>query len=532
MTSPLTPSYFEPILSAAAMRTADNKTIEELGIPAFTLMESAGRAAVAELFNRVELQEEAHIVCLCGKGNNGGDGYVIARVCVERGIQTTVISVAPEHELTEDAARNYRLLLNLDQNDPASRLHLIQYSSPVQLPTLSDASIIIDALLGTGIKNSLREPYVSLVQWINDQPAFVLAIDIPSGLHADTGEVLGKAVKADVTVSMGAYKAGLFLGQGQAYSGQKAVVEIGIPQYIIREAASETGCALSPTLSWIRSRLPQRSLFAHKYSVGMTLIVAGSEGLSGAATLAAMAAEQSGSGAVVCAAPKEIQPILASKMTEVMTLGLPGSEEGLDISRSMEALAPTLKKAKALLIGCGMGQQPDTREFIRTLAAAHAGSPLVLDADGLNAFAGHTHLFKKHSGGKWILTPHLGEFKRLVGDDVDLTYRTQTVQKYAVSWNCVLILKGTPAIVGTPDGLVYINPGINNALATAGTGDVLAGFCAGLLSQGLLPVDAALCALHIGISAAESYSAQYHPSTMRASDLINHLRKTLSERYY
>jgi len=526
-----TPSL-EPILTAEAMRKADSQTIEEFGISGFTLMESAGRAAVSELEHYVNVSEHTRVVCLCGKGNNGGDGYVIARILANRGIHTTVLSVATEDQLTEDAARNYRLLTQMVQKDDTSQLHLIHYTNSAQLTALHNPDVIIDALLGTGIKSTVRAPYSELVDWSNKQPSFTLAIDIPSGLHADTGEVLGTAVKADLTVSMGTHKSGLFLGKGYEYSGTTKAVNIGIPQFILEDAASMDGCARTPNHAWIRSRLPQRSLFAHKYSVGMALIVAGSSGLTGAATLASMAAEQSGTGAVVCAAPEDIQPILAAKMTEVMTMGIPSSKNGIEAQNALEILAPRLQKARALLIGCGMGQLPETQSFIRTLATSHTNCPIILDADGLNAFQGHTHLFKEHAGGKWILTPHLGEFKRLAGDDVDLRNLVETVQKYAASWNCVLILKGAPSLVGTPDGSVYINPGVNNALATAGTGDVLAGLCAGLLSQGLSPIDAALCALHIGLAAADSYTTEFHSSTMRASDLIRHIRTVLSTRYY
>ena len=521
-----------PILTAEAMRKADSQTIEKFGISGFTLMETAGRAAVSELENHVNLSEHTRVVCLCGKGNNGGDGYVIARILANRGIHTTVLSVAPEDKLTKDAAKNYRLLLQMVQQDPASRLHLIHFTNPAQLTSLHKPDVIIDALLGTGIKSNVRAPYSDLVKWSNTQPSFTLAIDIPSGLHADTGEVLGIAVKADLTVSMGAHKSGLFLGMGYEYTGIKKAVEIGIPRFLLENAASMDGCARTPNHTWIQSRLPQRSFFAHKYSVGMALIVAGSSGLTGAATLASLSAEQSGAGAVVCAAPEDIQPILAGKMTEVMTLGIPSSKNGIEAQKALETLAPRLLKARALLIGCGMGQLPETQSFIRTLATSHTDCPIILDADGLNAFQGHTHLFNKHARGEWILTPHLGEFKRLAGDDVDLRNLVETVQKYAVSWNCVLILKGAPSLVGTPDGSVYINPGVNNALATAGTGDVLAGLCAGLLSQGLSPIDAALCALHIGLTAANSYTTEFHSSTMRASDLIRHIRIVLSKRYY
>lgn len=260
----------------------------------------------------------------------------------------------------------------------------------------------------------------------------------------------------------------------------------------------------------------------------MTLAIAGSDGLSGAATLAATAAARSGAGAVICACPESIQPVLATKMTEVMTIGLPTTQSGVDPQAAQSLLEKPLSKAGSLLVGCGMGSQPNTQTFARNLLTA-SNLPAVVDADGLNAFIGKTDLISEHADGKWILTPHLGEFKRLAGEDVDLNDRVTTVRECAQSWNCILLLKGAPSIVGTPDGEVFINPIINPAFATAGTGDVLAGLCAGFLAQGLSPVKSALSALYLGGEAANLYTSNHHPSTMLASDLIDQFTLVLND---
>ena len=203
-----------------------------------------------------------------------------------------------------------------------------------------------------------------------------------------------------------------------------------------------------------------------------------------------------------------------------MTLGLPATSEGINREAAQTVLQGAREKATALLIGCGMGRLPATQAFIRELAS-ESTVPLVLDADGLNAFVGHTHLLQAHAAGRWVLTPHLGEFRRLAGEDVDVTNRITTVRKFAQAWHCVLVLKGAPTIVGDPEGNVFINPTVNPALATAGAGDVLAGLCAGFLSQGLSPVQAALTALFLGGEAADDYITDQHPATMFASDLID-----------
>ena len=521
---------FQPVLSREAMRKADQTTIDSFGIPAFTLMESAGRAAVSILESHIGNLEGKTFLCVCGKGNNGGDGYVVARVLASRGAFVHVLSIGEPESLSTESAQNFQLLRTLLDKDPSSHLTLHSYEALQILDELPDSDAIIDGLLGTGIERSLRPPYLEIVKWINRQKAFTLSLDLPSGMHANRGIPLGDAIQADATVAIGAYKTGHFLGKGMLHSGHIDVVEIGIPRYLLSAGAKEEHSALVPTTDLIKSWLPDRSIFDHKYSVGMALIVAGSKGLTGAATLASWSAEQAGAGAVVCATPEEVQSILASKMTEVMTFGLPTTKTGIDPEKSLQKLQPSLDKASALLVGCGMGRATDSQRFIRNLLQ-NTLLPVVLDADGLNAFQGHVHHLPELSKGNWILTPHLGEFKRLMDEDENLENRLETVRKYALRWNCVLILKGTPSLVGDPEGHVYINPMANGALATAGTGDVLAGLCVGLLAQGLSPVQAALSALHIGSSAAAHYVHGQRSSTMLASDLIHSIRTVLFERY-
>ena len=529
--NPALPSYLQPALTAQAMREADQKTIAWFGIPGFTLMESAGRAALHALHETYGTLQGKRVVCLCGKGNNGGDGLVFARLAAAHAAEVHVILLGASADMTEDAAQNYSVLEKLAQHDEHAQLTLHPFESIHHLETLSPADIIVDALLGTGVKNTLRAPYDRIVNWVNQQNAFVLSMDIPTGLHADTGAILGTAIHADLTVAMGASKTGLFMGEGPERAGRTEVAEIGIPAFILEEQAKSAGCARVPSLRHIKSWLPQRARTAHKYSVGMALIIAGSRGLTGAATLASTAAEESGVGAVICATPEQVQPVLAAKMTEVMTLGLPQTDAGIKPAEARATLERPMQKAAALLVGCGLGQLPDTQAFVQDIVT-QSKLPVVLDADGLNAFQHKTHLIQEHSRGNWILTPHIGEFKRLAGAEVDLENKIQRAAEYATRWNCILILKGAPSLVASPDGDVYINPTGNNALATAGTGDILAGLCVGFLAQGGSPLQAALSALHVGGSAAESYTAHSHASTMRASDLIKHIRIVLSERYY
>jgi NAD(P)H-hydrate epimerase len=388
----------------------------------------------------------------------------------------------------------------------------------------------VDALLGTGLTRTLREPVLGLVRYLNEQPAPVAALDVPTGLHSDTGAVLGDAVSAALTVTMGAAKGGLFLQDGPGRAGRVVTVEIGIPGFAIERALREQGGALRTTDAAVQAWLPHRTHEAHKYSVGLALVVAGSPGLTGAPAMASAAAARSGAGAVVCACPESIQPTLAGKLTEVMTLALPEGDDGLDADRALEVLAPRLAQARALLLGCGLGRARGTQDFIRRLLA-QTDLPVVLDADGLNALAGHTDLLDRHADGRWILTPHAGEFKRLAGEDVDLSDRVRVARDHARRWNVHLVLKGMPSLVATPDGTVYLNGTGNPALATAGTGDILAGFCAGLLAQGLTPEAAAVCGLHLGGAAADRYAEHYGPRSMVATDLLDQLPLVLAERF-
>ncbi|SHL07924.1 bifunctional ADP-dependent NAD(P)H-hydrate dehydratase/NAD(P)H-hydrate epimerase [Rhodothermus profundi] len=528
--NPLLEAHPEPVLTARAMREADRQTIETLGLPGRVLMETAGRGAAEVAARMLGTVAARTVVCLCGRGNNGGDGFVLARVLHARGAHVHVVTLADASAMSDDAAANYRLLEHLAEADPAHRLHLHRLTDLAELDHLPRADLYVDALLGTGLSSPLRAPIRELVQWLNEHPAPILAIDIPTGLDSDTGQVLGAAVAATRTVTMGALKVGLLLGEGPRLCGTVDVIDIGIPRHVLEQAARQPGCAWRASDALIRQWLPRRAHDAHKYSAGLALIVAGSREFTGAPVMAATAAARIGAGYVLCACPSDVRPVLATKLTEVALLGLPETERGgIDQEDAFDVLDGWLERARALLVGPGLGRHPDTQRFARTLLE-RTSLPAVIDADGLNALVGFTELIPRHAQGRWILTPHLGEFRRLAGD-VDLTHRIKVVQEYAQQWHCVLLLKGMPSVVGWPDGTVWINATGNPALATAGTGDVLAGLCVGLLAQGLPPTQAAVCALHVGGAVADHYAAHYGTATMMASDLLTYLPAVLRTRF-
>src|SRR5690606_27329350 len=452
----------------------------------------------------------------------------------ERGATVRIIALSEPSSMSEDAAAHFRVLEKVAEQTGSDRLSIRLYESASEIPA---ADIHVDALLGTGLAAPLREPILSLVDHINSLPGTRVAVDIPSGLHTDFGRPLGNAIRAHLTCTMAARKTGHHMNEGPDLCGTVEVVPIGIPDHVLREALRShgRGCAWMCTDDAIRSWLPIRGSDAHKYSVGLALVVAGSAGMTGAPAMAATAAARVGAGYVMCACDRRIESTLAAKLTEVTTISLPAGPEGLEPAESLKAIEPHLERAKGLLLGCGLGQSTGTQEFVRTYLARN-DRPVVIDADGLNALVGHADLVARHSKGRWILTPHMGEFKRLVGDDLDGSGldpddRVSLAQYFARRWNCVLILKGLPSVVAASDGRAWINATGSSALATAGTGDVLAGLCAGSLAQGLPPDHAAAAALHIGGAAADRFISSRAGRSMQATDLIEEIPYVLKERF-
>ena len=380
----------------------------------------------------------------------------------------------------------------------------------------------MDALLGIGVTGPLRDPVDALARWINGQSAPIVSLDVPTGLDSDDGTAQPDAVRAGLTVTMAALKAGLLFNDGPAHAGRVEVVDIGIPPHLLADALTMPGCALRSTDAAVRRLLPIRAADAHKYTAGKVVAVAGSRAFPGAAAMASEAAARAGAGAVVCCTPASARPLVAAQRPEVMTAPLPETAEGTLAHDALQDLLDRAADADAVLVGCGLGKHRETQALVRALLP-RLEAPLVLDADGLNALAGHAGLLREHAARRWILTPHLGELRRLAGDDLDATNRIRLAAEWAARWDSVLVVKGMPSVVGVPGGPVLIGGAGGPALATAGTGDVLAGMTAGLLAQGLAPAEAAICALHLGGLAADRYAATRDPRSMLATDLLREL---------
>jgi len=487
------------------MRSADTYTIEDYGLPSFTLMETAGRGGGEAIQSAYGPLDGEAVMILCGKGNNGGDGLVVARRLCCDGAQVHVVLTGAPDELSDDAAHNLTLLKRLRSEDVGDRLTIETLDTLGGLAETANRlapTLYVDALLGTGLTSDLREPMRSLVEWVNDRATPIVAVDVPTGLHSDTGAVLGEAVQAERTITMAAPKVGLYLGEGPARAGDVDVVDIGIPPFVIDRVARESGCVRRTTDAAVRRWWPDRAPDAYKYSVGTAVVVGGSDRYPGAPTLASTAAVRSGAGYVPSSTDDGVSP---------------------------EAVEQVANQAPdAVLVGPGLGRGSATHQFVRRFVATTDRS-LVIDADGLNALADGGTEWTEHADRNWILTPHEGEFRRLAGE-VDLSDRVTVVQEYARTWNVVLLLKGNPSIVAGPEGRTYVSSTGTSALATAGTGDVLAGQCVGLLAQGLDPVPAAAAALHLGGAAAQRYADTRDPRTMAAPDLVEELPRATRER--
>jgi hydroxyethylthiazole kinase-like uncharacterized protein yjeF len=506
-----------PVLSAAAMRAADEATIHGFGIPGFTLMETAGREAARIAASLVPAP--ARILVCCGKGNNGGDGLVLARWLADAGYRVDVRLAAHEEALSADAAAHLAVL----KRWPSSNLSLhVDWTAPFELP---EADLMVDALFGTGLTSALRAPFDALVGAMNHHPAPVLALDVPSGLSSDTGAALGACIRATKTVTMGALKSGLLLGDGPESAGQVHVVDIGIPTSLLRERSAHAGSGLLSTDNWVASHLRPRTRHDHKYTTGPALIIGGSETFPGAPVLAARAAARVGSGYVVAAGPSGIRANLIEKLDAIPVASWDADRPDA-AAALVEELGDRWTKARGLLIGPGLGRSDASRRLVWDVLEATT-APVVLDADALWAVANEPERVAAASGGRWILTPHDGEAARLDGGTPPAANRIERARALARAWNCVVLLKGQPSITAAPDGRVVINASGHPAAATAGTGDVLAGMVVGLLAQGLEPAVAAAAGIHIGGTAAARFVEGAPASTLIASDLIDHLPSVL-----
>ena len=462
------PDWLDPLYEAAEMRAADEWAIEQRGIPGLDLMERAG-VGLARVTAAAARPGPVRVVC--GKGNNGGDGLVVARLLREEGREVDVLAVGDLSETKGDARAN---LDRLPGDQPR----------PFAADELRGSGAIVDAMLGTGFEGAPREPVAGAIQAINEAEAVVVACDVPSGVNASTGEVEDDAVRADVTVTFHGPKVGLYIDPGKEHAGDVQVIEIGIP----RDAPRPTRAGLIGDA--VLSVVPSRPRSGTKFKSGVVVIAGGARGLTGAPTMAALAAMRTGAGYVQVAVPGSTEPTFDLKLLEAMTHGLPEGD-GAHVPEGADQVLELCERAGALVVGPGIGRSDGALEWAREVAR-RAPVPVLIDADGLNAHAGRLESLRERAAPT-VLTPHEGELGRLLGiesDQVQAT-RLECARAAAERSGCIVVLKGDDTIVSAPEGDVAISEGATPALATAGTGDVLSGITGALLSKGMEPLDAA-----------------------------------------
>jgi len=509
-----------PIFTAAEMRALDARAIRELGIPGGRLMDAAGSGAAGLITRWLTPIRGRHVVVVCGKGNNGGDGFVVARRLRTRGAAVQVFLTARRDEVEGDAAAalaGWRGRVEaIDAGpDPGALVR-----------ALERADAVVDALLGTGLTGPARGQVAVAIEAINEagrRGVAVFALDLPSGLGSDDGALLGPTVKATRTITFAGLKRSLLLHPAAAQAGPVDVVDIGVPAGEVARGITTWRLEAAD----VRRYFPPREVDAHKGRFGHLLIVAGSLGKTGAAVLAGRAALRSGVGLCTIAAPASQQPIVAAHAPEYMTEALPETAAGTLALAARERILDLARRVDAVALGPGLSLHPETQELARALMV-EVERPLVADADALGALAGHLDLLRRALGPR-ALTPHPGEMARMLGVGTDAVQgdRLEVTRSFGRDHRVGLALKGAGTVIGGPDGRVAVNLTGNPGMAKGGSGDVLTGIVGALLARGLDPVGALEAGCYLHGLAGDLTAAERGEVAMIAGDIIEKLPAAL-----
>jgi ADP-dependent NAD(P)H-hydrate dehydratase / NAD(P)H-hydrate epimerase len=510
------------ILNGTQMRNIDQRTTREYGIPGIVLMENAGLQIVDFLESQYDDIDDRRILILCGKGNNGGDGLVAARHLHNRGHDLKVLLFARRSDVKGEPGTNLSILqkmaVEVREVPDVRAWHEF-------LPELADYDLVLDALLGTGTQGAVKGYLEEVIRDVNNSSADRVAVDLPSGLNADSNEIPGICLNADATVTFACPKIPHVFLPAEEKVGEVFVADIGIPE----EAVAAEGVRLNLVDSDELARyLPPRKVESHKGDYGHLMVVAGSKGKPGAARMVAEGAFRAGVGLVTVATPESVQPILAPQVMEMMTEPLPETREGTVSSKAAARVMKLLDGKGVLTLGPGLSTAAETQSFIREVVAG-TRLPLILDADGLNAFADAPELLS----GKdrpLILTPHPGEMGRLLGISSAEIQRNRIAvcQKFSTEHFCFLVLKGYRTLISDPEGNVWVNPTGNPGMATAGSGDVLTGIVSGLVSQGIPILHAILLAVYLHGLSADLCATQRGELPLMARDIVAYLPDAMS----
>ena len=517
-----------PILTAAQMREVDRLTTERYGIPSISLMENAALAVARVIKDRFGGSAEGRsILILCGKGNNGGDGAALGRLLAAENATVETLLFGNVAVTKGDARMNF-------ERAGESAARLTEINSPEEFSAFFDGSaqvfeVVVDAVFGTGLDRPVDGWLGEVLQKVSDvseQAQFTLSIDIPSGLNADLSDPIGATFKADTTVTFTAAKTANVLPPASTFGGELVIADIGSPQELIEKCSSDTFLAEAADAGdWLKAT--RFSTDSYKNKRGHALVIAGSESYSGAAVLAANAAMRSGVGLVTLAAPRSSLGLIAPRLLpEVMLRGVTETDDGEISESAFDEIGGLLAKADSIAIGCGLSQSESTRRFVEKVVACRR-QPMVVDADALNLLSPvSTNWPPAHAGGTaLILTPHEGEFMRLLGttDRAAIKDRVHAVREFATTHNVILVLKGERVLIGAPDGRVVVNPTGNSGLGKAGNGDTLTGILAGFAAQAaVMNIDifeTVVAAVYVAGLAGDIAESKYGKRVMTASDV-------------
>jgi NAD(P)H-hydrate epimerase len=508
------------IVTAEQMKQIDKTAIDQRSISSLQLMEHAGKAVTKAILNFSPLAK--HIAVFVGKGNNGGDGLVVARLLHQRRKKVQVYLTAKVDELAPDAKSNLKKYLRLRK--VRKPVEITKDKLPILKQVLDNFELIIDALLGTGTKGTITGLLATLIPILNQSELQIIAIDLPSGLDADTGEPLGISIRAALTVTLGLPKPGLVTYPGAEYVGKLEIADIGLPQDLVTDEKFKFNWM---TQSEMKSLIPIRKPDSHKNDYGNVFVLAGSVGFTGAATLTSLSALRAGAGLVTLGVPQSLNEVMEMKLTEVMTLPLPETTARSLSLEAEPAIIDFMKKATVLAIGPGLSLNEETKQLVRRIVIK-SNLPMVIDADGITAIAEDLSILKQ-AKSPIILTPHPGEMARLLHSISKMvqTDRIEIAHQFAQEYKVILVLKGARTVIADPTGQVYINPTGNPGMASGGVGDVLTGLIAGFLAQKLSPLNSALLGVYLhGLSAdlAVETLTQY---CLIASDILDYLPKAI-----
>jgi ADP-dependent NAD(P)H-hydrate dehydratase / NAD(P)H-hydrate epimerase len=514
------------VLTSEEMQELDQIAMRQFGVQGLILMENAALGVVNNIIQKYGDVENKNIFIFCGKGNNGGDGFTVARHLFNRKAIVRIILIGKKRDLKGDALINANIvnrMVNEKRNSPF--LSLIELNNIKELKQYPVPDIIIDAILGTGIKGNVDGLAKDAIDFMNSAGKPVVSIDIPSGLNGSTGEYGNVAVKANMTVTMALPKLGLVINKGPEQCGELRIADISMPKSIIAKQKSKTFLIEKEDLV---PRIPKRAHDVHKYSCGKLFVLAGSVGLTGAAAMCSESALKTGAGAVILGIPESLNDIMEEKLTEVMTVPLPEtSERTFSIKGLRNILDYTNNWADVVLIGPGISQNKETKKLILNLIP-QIKKPLVLDADGLNNIQDDMDVLGKFDY-ELIITPHYGELSRLINIPAQeiAKNRIEIARKTAKENTLTIILKGAPSLVGDREENIYINPSGNPGMATAGSGDVLSGMVAGFFAQNNNAVISATLGMYLHGLAGDIAKEELGEHSMIATDIQKNIYKAI-----